>query len=143
MKAILVAAIILMGCGPDYRPPPGALNPAVTQKTIRVTICVPGWTATVRPSTSYTNRLKAAQIKARRLPGLIGGYEEDHWIPLELGGAPKDPRNLWPEARTGPHASAAGKDRAENRLKRAVCDGSLTLAAARARVVDPREWKKK
>lgn len=24
-------------------------------------------------------------------------YEEDHLIPLEDGGDPKDPRNLWPE----------------------------------------------
>jgi hypothetical protein len=25
-------------------------------------------------------------------------YEEDHLIPLEIGGNPTDPRNLWPEA---------------------------------------------
>jgi hypothetical protein len=24
-------------------------------------------------------------------------YEEDHLIPLEIGGDPTDPRNLWPE----------------------------------------------
>ena len=28
-------------------------------------------------------------------------YEEDHLIPLELGGAPRDPNNLWPEPRYG------------------------------------------
>jgi len=24
-------------------------------------------------------------------------YEEDHFISLEVGGHPKDPKNLWPE----------------------------------------------
>lgn len=35
--------------------PPEALNPDVHQETIQQTICVPGYTALVRPSTSYTN----------------------------------------------------------------------------------------
>jgi len=26
-----------------------------------------------------------------------GNYELDHLIPLELGGAPEDVKNLWPE----------------------------------------------
>jgi hypothetical protein len=32
--------------------------------------------------------------------GLVGNpkdYEEDHLISLELGGAPRDPKNLWPQ----------------------------------------------
>src|SRR5690242_19992277 len=33
---------------PDPVKTPGALNPDVTQETIRQTICVPGWTASVR-----------------------------------------------------------------------------------------------
>jgi hypothetical protein len=37
---------------------PGVLNPAVTQATIRGTICRPGWTRIVRPPVSYTNPLK-------------------------------------------------------------------------------------
>lgn len=151
-----LAALIVSACGQsstgdhplpvttvavDYGPPPGATNPAVTQATIGTTICVSGWTATVRPSTSFTNALKAAQIKARHLPGAIAGYEEDHWIPLELGGAPSDPRNLWPEPRRGPHASAAAKDRAENRLKAAVCAGSLSLVDAQVQITNPEGWQ--
>ena len=38
------------------------LKPDVTQDTIDSTICVSGWTATVRPPTSYTNALKVHQI---------------------------------------------------------------------------------
>src|SRR5689334_838052 len=41
-----------------------ALNPAVTQATIHATICVSGWTATVRPPSSYTSELKVEQLAA-------------------------------------------------------------------------------
>ena len=41
---------------------PGALNPDVTQATIRSTICVRGWTTTVRPPSSYTSALKIEQL---------------------------------------------------------------------------------
>ena len=37
---------------------PGALNPDVTQVNIHSTICVPGWTATIRPPPDYTDALK-------------------------------------------------------------------------------------
>jgi len=58
-------------------------------------------------------------------------YEEDHLIPLEIGGAPRDARNLWSEAYAGP-CGAQVKDKLENRLHALVCDGTLTLAAAAA-----------
>lgn len=124
----------------DYTPPPGAYNPAVTQATIRTTICVRGWTATVRPPVSYTSPLKVLQMKVRHLPGSPSAYEEDHMVPLELGGAPKDPLNLWPEPRTGPHASSSVKDSSENSLKAKVCSGALTLDQARKLIVDPSKW---
>ena len=38
---------------------PGVLNPAVTQATIRSTICGRGWTRTIRPPVSYTNDAEA------------------------------------------------------------------------------------
>jgi hypothetical protein len=47
---------------PDSSCTPGSYNPDVTQSNISSTICVSGWTATVRPSTSYTNPLKAQGI---------------------------------------------------------------------------------
>lgn len=118
---------------PDPACTPGATNPDVTQSTIHKTICVSGWTATVRPPTSYTNPLKVQQI------GLYGyadtnpsDYEEDHLIPLELGGAPRAATNLWPEPRYDAGGStAADKDTVENRLKQEVCAGEITLTTAR------------
>jgi hypothetical protein len=47
---------------PDPKLTPGAFNPDVTQATIRQTICVSGWTATIRPSCAYTTALKRRQI---------------------------------------------------------------------------------
>ena len=108
---------------------PGVLNPDVTQATIGATVCVAGWTRTIRPSTEYTNALKRRQMRAYRETGAASAYQEDHLISLELGGHPTDPRNLWPE----PYPRAAQVDMIENDLNRQVCDGSLTLAEAQIR----------
>jgi hypothetical protein len=59
-------------------------------------------------------------------------YEEDHLIPLELGGAPRDPRNLWPE----PHTQSKVTDPLETKLNRIICvTHTLTLAAARKQIL--------
>ncbi|WP_033348498.1 hypothetical protein [Kitasatospora aureofaciens] len=119
---------------PDPSCTPGAYNPDVTQATIGQTICVSGWTATVRPPTSYTNALKVQQIARYGYADTNpSDYEEDHFVPLELGGAPRDPRNLWPEPRYG-NEPAQSKDSVETRLKNAVCARKVTLAAARSAI---------
>jgi hypothetical protein len=53
---------------PDPACTPGVTNPNVRQGTIGSTICVSGWTATVRPPTSYTNPLKTQQIRQYGTP---------------------------------------------------------------------------
>jgi hypothetical protein len=102
---------------------PGVLNPDVTQATIRSTICVSGWTKTVRPPVDYTNALKAKQLRAYGETGSLSDYQEDHLISLELGGNPTDPRNLWPE----PYPRASAVDQIENELNAQVCGGTLSL----------------
>jgi hypothetical protein len=111
---------------PDSTCTPGSLNPAVTQATIAQTICVSGWTETVRPSESVTEPEKLASLAAYDDSGSPHEYEYDHLVSLELGGALNDPRNLWPE----PGASPNPKDTVENDLHRMVCDGQLPLARA-------------
>jgi hypothetical protein len=105
---------------------PGVLNPDVTQATIGQTICVQGWTRTVRPPTDYTNALKRKQMRVYHETGAPSAYQEDHLVSLELGGHPTDPRNLWPE----PYPRAGQVDTIENELNAQVCGGSLTLAQA-------------
>lgn len=110
-------------------PVPGAVNLAVTQVNIATTICVSGWTKTIRPAASYTNKLKAAQIITLGLVGDAHAFEEDHLISLEVGGNPTDPRNLWPQPWKGAH-NARHKDRLENLLHKLVCGGKLPLSDA-------------
>ncbi|QNP74631.1 hypothetical protein IAG44_37725 [Streptomyces roseirectus] len=120
---------------PDPSCQPGALNPDVTQDTIGSTICVSGWTATVRPSSSYTTALKKQQIVEYGYTDTsTSDYEEDHFVPLELGGAPKDPQNLWPEPEYG-NQTAGNKDTVENRLKKAVCAGQVSLSDAQNAII--------
>jgi len=110
---------------PDRACTPGSVDPAVTQRDIRSTICKSGWTATVRPPESQTEYAKyhvaypAYHIKHSAVSEL------DHLVPLELGGS-NDITNLWPEVGRQPNA----KDKVENALNRAVCDGKVSLAAA-------------
>ena len=111
---------------------PGVLNPDVTQATIGTTICVQGWTRSIRPPTEYTSALKLRQMRAYGETGPLSAFQEDHLISLELGGHPTDPRNLWPE----PYPRAAHVDTLENELNAQVCGGSLTLAQAQERESD-------
>jgi hypothetical protein len=108
---------------------PGVLNPDVTQATIATTICLSGWTRSIRPPTGYTTALKLRQMRAYGETGPPSAFQEDHLISLELGGHPTDPRNLWPE----PYPRAAYVDGIENDLNAQVCGGSLTLAQAQVR----------
>jgi hypothetical protein len=80
---------------PDLHCTPGALNRNVKQRNIKRTICVPNWTDTVRPPTSYTNELKDQGIEDYGFRDKVRGhYEEDHLIPLAVGGSPRSEEPL-------------------------------------------------
>ncbi|HST24386.1 MAG TPA: hypothetical protein VLJ76_00190 [Gaiellaceae bacterium] len=140
LAAAVVAVVLLVhvlhrgATGPAFyaaRPAltPGALNPDVTQATIRSTICSRGWTKTVRPPASYTSPLKLVQMRRYGFTGGPVDYQEDHFISLELGGAPTDAKNLWPERR--PRADRV--DTIENQLNAEVCSGEISLAEGQRR----------
>jgi hypothetical protein len=136
-----VAAVALRLPGePDPALTPGALNPDVTQLTINSTICVANWTATIRPPSSFTTSLKVVQIVQYGYSDTApASYEEDHLISLQLGGAPADQLNLWPEPYTigltdGRSTGARIKDGFETKLKKQVCAGILSLAEAQAEI---------
>lgn len=134
--SVLGAGIIL----PNRSRTPGATNPVVTQASIGQTICVVGWTSTIRPSSSVTTAIKVKQLAsgyAYNGDTARGDYEEDHLISLELGGSPSAEANLWPE----PYNVAEGarvKDRIENKLHDLVCQGQLTLRAAQTAIAS--DW---
>jgi hypothetical protein len=140
LVSLLPRGALAQSALPDASRTPGAVNPAVTQGTIAETICVRGWTRTVRSAVAYTEELKRRQIRAfgyrdRRL----GHYVEDHLIPLELGGDPSDPPNLWPEQKVVPDGWGADrKDEVESALNRLVCSGRLPLREAQRAIA--RDW---
>jgi len=114
---------------PDPKCTPGTIDPAVTQANIDSTICVSGYTKTVRPSTSVTNPIKLERMQAYGFNDSPRNYELDHLIPLELGGAPEDVKNLWPEPYyTNPNSY--DKDGFENYLHNQVCSGAMDLQTA-------------
>ena len=126
---------------------PGAINKTVTQANISTTVCKSGWTATIRPTTTYTNKLKDTQLATtyKDYVAIWGSkpssYEEDHLISLQLGGDPSDPKNLWPEPYAG--NGARKKDVTETALKRLVCDGTIKLKDAQKAILDwPSAYKK-
>ena len=132
--ALIISSSALASDLPDHSLTPGAIDSSITQQNIDSTVCVKGYTKTVRPPASYTNKLKKRQI------GQYGyddrnpkHYEEDHLIPLSIGGNPTDPANLWPEPRRS-EWSAARKDDLEFTLYKMVCNNQIALKEAQAEI---------
>jgi hypothetical protein len=160
MKKLLIVTVLLLGASSalanwyggsegvfsmhDARPnpniTPGAVNSAVTQANIQQTICMRGYSKSVRPPQSFTKVAKRAGIRQYGFNDMrLRDYEEDHLISIGLGGSPTAPQNLWPE----PHHVIGGwgsyaKDRLEDRLHVLVCHGRVPLAQAQQDIA--RDW---
>jgi hypothetical protein len=119
---------------PDPNCTPGAISPKVTEDTLATTICKTGYTKSIRPPASITAAEKQANAAAYGYSGPLSGTEYDHLVPLELGGDPNDPRNLWIE----PDVSPNPKDGVESKLHQLVCAGRVPLAAAQQAIAN--DW---
>lgn len=130
LTPILLALIAGSACAA------GALNPDVRQDNIQQTVCVRGYTATVRPEVSYTNGVKK---KLMREAGIsydrIHDYELDHVIPLALGGHPRKLENLQLQPWDGENG-AHRKDRIEVKLQCLVCAGQVPLVQAQREIAE-------
>lgn len=123
---------------------PGQIDIRVTQENIQTTVCVKGYTKTVRPPAYVTNALKKRQIKAYGYADLNPkDYQEDHLIALSIGGHPSDERNLWPQPKNS-EWGADRKDQLEFVLYRLVCNRELPLAEAQSAMAHDwiGAWKK-
>jgi hypothetical protein len=116
---------------PDPACTPGAIFADATPSTI----CVAGYTQTVR---NVPVNLKAQVYTAYGLsyPQETGAYETDHLIPLELGGD-NDIANLFPQPAV-PTPGYHEKDLVENYLHDEVCAGTIGLAAAQKQIAN--DW---
>lgn len=125
-----IPTVVFAGDLPNPAITPGTINLNVTQANIQQTICVKGFTKTIRPPASYTNKVKKQQI---HLYGYTDTnpkhYEEDHLIALSIGGAPDDVKNLWPQPRDS-EWGAARKDQLESALYKMVCANQISLGDA-------------
>ena len=140
VRSITVGALVcLLATGaraqsslPSPRETPGVTDGRVNQGTIGQTICRRGWTRSVRPPEAYTEGMKRGDILAHGYPDRsLQNYQLDHLIPLELGGDPTDPGNLWAEPLHPADGWGAGlKDELEHKLNYLVCTGRLPLTAA-------------
>jgi hypothetical protein len=118
--------------GPCVQTPHGciALNADVTEQTLGQTICVSGYTKTVRPASSYTNGVKAKLMREAGIDeSQMPAYELDHIVPLALGGHPRKPSNLMLQPWDGPQG-AKMKDILEVRLQHLVCNNQVSLIDA-------------
>lgn len=128
---IAFAAPALANALPNGAQTPGALNPQVTQGTIGSTICKRAWLDTAQPSRAYLDAIKRQQLSRGpyAVPhARLQDYEEDHRVPIALGGAPWWSINLWPQ----PKAEARHKDELEKRLHHRVCAHEMSLQDAQA-----------
>lgn len=113
-------------------PPPetlGAIDPAVTQDNIDNTICRPGYARSARPAYAITGPLKRRMMDAQHPGERMADYELDHLIPISIGGAPFDMRDLWLQPRQG-QANAGDKNVLAYVLWRLVCTHQVPLATA-------------
>lgn len=113
------------------------LNPEVTPATINATICQTGWTRTIRPYVSTMKQIKAEMLAAIGQPvERRNEYELDHKIPLALGGAVIDRRNLVLQ----PIDEAHEKDAVETCLSSLVCQKKIDLDDAQSAIWE--DWRK-
>lgn len=126
--------LAIAGDLPNKALTPGTIDPSISQSNIQTTICVRGYTKTIRPPSYFTNRLKKKQMHDYGYADHNPAYfEEDHLIPLSIGGNPSDPANLWPQPRMS-EWNAEKKDILEFKLYKLVCEGALSLNDARHQI---------
>lgn len=140
VKPWLAYLFAYLALGPfDVASAAGSVSNAVTQANIQQTICVPGYTRTVRPSFAYTNNLKKILLRrAGESLERIRDYELDHIIPLALGGHPTDHRNFMLQPWQGENG-AHRKDRIEVKLQCLVCTEQILLEQAQTEI--GRDWQ--
>lgn len=121
---------------PDPMCTPGGASSAVTQANIHGTVCVSGYTSTIRPPSSETGAVKVTAMRAyREVASSSTATELDHLVPLELGGS-NDVSNLWPQPSDIANAGFRNtKDKVENDLHAALCKPSSTL-----KLTDLQSW---
>jgi hypothetical protein len=131
VSAALVVALLA------WTLPNASITPGAVVSSDPTIVCVRGYSRTVRPPYDYAwRKFRVEVFVAYGIPhDQWSRFTIDHDVPLSLGGAPEDLRNVWPE----PKAEAKRKDEVEDALLDATCyRHTMTLAAAQAAIA--RDW---
>lgn len=119
-------------CASNQALPDSNCTPGAILTTDKSTICVVGYTKTVRSVSSSVRKevFKEYGVSLNK----SGLYEVDHLVSLELGGS-NDISNLWPESYDIQNGARI-KDKLENYLHSQVCKGALSLQEAQAEIAN-------
>lgn len=112
--------------GDDPILPDPSLTPGAVLTTDTESVCVDGYSRTVRHT---SGKLKARIYREYGIKRKSGRYEIDHLIPLSIGGADVA-ANLWPQSYQTTPWNAGVKDRLELKLHDLVCHGELEITEA-------------
>ncbi|MGH3380187.1 MAG: hypothetical protein ACRDP6_36190 [Actinoallomurus sp.] len=107
---------------------PGAIVSGVNASNYHQTGCRPDYERRMRPPAAEIEGAKR-RLREEFGPRIGTDWRLDWLVPLSLGGA-NDIRNLWP----APVASAKLKRGVDADLRRAVCGGTVGLAAAQTAI---------
>lgn len=136
-RAGIVEPVAIADVLPDPATVPGAVDPTITQANIATTICDSSFVAARTPPPSW-KATATRRLAVRIYPGeRPENYQLDQLVPISLGGAATDARNLWLQSWAG-NGSAGRKDALETVLNRMVCAGQIPLASAQQAIA--RNW---
>lgn len=116
-------------------PDPECTPGEVFDQTSLETMCVSGYTKTVRKVSNSTKK-KVYAMYGIDYPPLYGSYELDHLIPLALAGN-NDVANLFPEA-ADPYPGFKEKDVVEIYLYQEACAGRIDVSVAQSQIA--KDW---
>lgn len=108
---------------------PGAVDSTVSQVNIDETICRVGYSRSVRAVYAVTETIKRRLMRSEHPGERMADYELDHLVPISIGGAPLDGRDLWLHPRRG-QANASDKNILAYVLWRLICEHRVPLQTA-------------
>jgi hypothetical protein len=100
--------------------PDPALTPGLVAEHSASKVCRDGYS---RERRRYDPTAVAQIFASYGVSGSRHDYEDDHLVPIKLGGDPVDKRNQWPQPRFTERWNAEIKDHLEWRLINWVCQG--------------------
>lgn len=140
---LTLAAVLLMPTARAGDMPDSQLTPGAVASGDAAEVCE----SDGRPGSAYSRAHREMNEAQRRADFARYGtpwanrrlYEDDHLVPLCLGGADAA-ANRWPQPRSGQWSSYE-KDRLESYACRQVCAGTLSLGEAQHWFLAPADWR--